>query len=513
MGVSNFYSVNVKTPGQPATGGGQTVLGGAPQGLNFLEFIMAQLAQKTEAAGTGTPGSKEDGPLQSGNPLLAKDTKLDICTLVAANPEISEQMANVSAEEQTKLEQTLALNQQAFDDILKPLIGEDGTISVDDINALSDIESKTGGKLKLLDSFLIDGGSGEASSLDRLKAMLAKLEELAAESGSPVFVATNLTPEQITELQNILKGQSDKTLDDQAFAGVFIGLVQLVPPSGKSGLPQTVAEAEAAKAADTLASELNSIIPGGEGDLGADISPASEDGTETQFAKILKDATDKKNAAGVVVDKTQPEAKAALDGSVLQGFAFSEPGSLFTTPEWMNDFMERMGFQNQSAMHVSGLGQSVNIATHAGGATLPHPGTQMVAATLQKAASDGEAKNIVLQLDPPELGRIEIQMSFGKDKAVKAVMIAEKPETMAMLQRDAHVLERALTSTGFEADGALSFQLAQEGYDFNHNGRHDGHGGHGGGKDSADGETQLIETTMTWFVDPETGHMRYNFVA
>ena len=507
MGISNFYTVNIKAAGAPTGVAAQTALGGPLNGMNFIDFILAQLAQKAEGTeGEHAPDAGgENSLLQSGNPLLAKDPKLDIATLIAANPEIAEEISALSTDEQTKLMETLALNQKAFDDILKPLIA-DGEFSADDMNVLANLETKTGAHFKLLDSVLIDSETSGEISLDRLKAIMAKIEALAAENGSPAFVTTNLTPGQIAELQDILSGKSDKTLDDAAFAGVFIGLIQIVPPTnkGNASLPQSVAQGAAAKTADALASELNSIVPGGEGDLSA------EEDAQAQFGKILKDITGKKAGS----DKTLAQnPKSTPDGSLLQNWPFPQMGSLLTTPDWVTDLMDKMGFQAQSASTITGLGAAINTATHAGSAALPHPGTQMVAATLQKAAADGEAKNLILQLDPPELGRIEIQMSFGKDKAVKAVMIAEKPETMAMLQRDAHVLERALTSTGFEADGALSFQLAQEGYDFNHNGRHDGHGGHGGGKDSADGETQLIETTMTWFVDPETGHMRYNFVA
>jgi hypothetical protein len=102
-------------------------------------------------------------------------------------------------------------------------------------------------------------------------------------------------------------------------------------------------------------------------------------------------------------------------------------------------------------------------------------------------------------------------MTF-KDKTVKAIVTAEKPETHMMLQRDAQVLERALQEAGLDADGGLSFELAEHGFDFDqHNQRGGGHDEGGTGSGLNDGEeVEIIESTMTWHVDPETGHTRYD---
>ncbi|HRQ60590.1 MAG TPA: flagellar hook-length control protein FliK, partial [Alphaproteobacteria bacterium] len=124
----------------------------------------------------------------------------------------------------------------------------------------------------------------------------------------------------------------------------------------------------------------------------------------------------------------------------------------------------------------------------------------------------GENRTMTLQLDPPELGRVEIKMSFEKNSKIKAVLTAEKPETHAMLQRDAGILERALQDAGLDSENGLSFELAKEGYTFGQ----DDHQGHGGGtknRADADPEEEIIQTTLQWAVDEQTGHMRYNIVA
>ena len=107
-------------------------------------------------------------------------------------------------------------------------------------------------------------------------------------------------------------------------------------------------------------------------------------------------------------------------------------------------------------------------------------------------------------------------MTFSKDKTMKAVVKAETPETFMMLQRDAQILERALHDAGLDADSGLSFELAQDGEFMDQNnqrgGGHD-QGGTGRGGNSNGDELEIIESTMTWRVDPNTGHTRYDIYA
>ena len=144
-----------------------------------------------------------------------------------------------------------------------------------------------------------------------------------------------------------------------------------------------------------------------------------------------------------------------------------------------------------------------------------HPGTQMVSAQISRAAQNGETKQITLQLDPPELGRVEVRLEFGDERMVKAHLIVEKPETLLMLQRDANALERALQNAGLETDsGSLDFEMASEDYAFN--GDREGNsqnGGTGSGNENEAEDLDLIETTMDWDVDPETGHVHYSILA
>lgn len=88
--------------------------------------------------------------------------------------------------------------------------------------------------------------------------------------------------------------------------------------------------------------------------------------------------------------------------------------------------------------------------------------TQMIGLQMSRNAAS-KIDTFTMQLEPADLGRLEVQMRFGKDGAVSAKLIADKPETLTMLQRDSGQLERILQQSGLEvADGALSFDLRQQ---------------------------------------------------
>ena len=89
---------------------------------------------------------------------------------------------------------------------------------------------------------------------------------------------------------------------------------------------------------------------------------------------------------------------------------------------------------------------------------IPWPARQVVPFAVSLAL--GSDDSISLTLDPVELGRVEVAIARGADAHVS--LRAERPETLALLQRDRAELERALAGTGFGAEGrapSLSFGL------------------------------------------------------
>lgn len=229
--------------------------------------------------------------------------------------------------------------------------------------------------------------------------------------------------------------------------------------------------------------------------------------------------TGKKVPGGIenAIEKIKSKVSAALS-TVTGNPALT--GSLETPTHLSADvFPENMDMLGVNAqVKATGLTTTAAMTSLSGNApqaVYPHPATQAVAASISKAAADGEDKNFTLKLDPPELGRVEVKMSIDKHNKVKAHLVIEKPETFMMLQRDAHVLERSLQGIGMETgDGGLSFELAQDGNMFQNEGDRGGERyGTGGKSREENNEASVIESSMTWHVDPDTGIQHYNILA
>lgn len=100
--------------------------------------------------------------------------------------------------------------------------------------------------------------------------------------------------------------------------------------------------------------------------------------------------------------------------------------------------------------HVSST-QSLQVTTMSAAAPTAQAqtaaATQLVAAI--KAERLGNSNNIEVRLDPPELGRVRIDFSMETADAVKAVLTAERSETLDHLRRNMNDLMDQLRQAGF----------------------------------------------------------------
>jgi flagellar hook-length control protein FliK len=83
---------------------------------------------------------------------------------------------------------------------------------------------------------------------------------------------------------------------------------------------------------------------------------------------------------------------------------------------------------------------------------------------------DGKSR-FEIRLDPPELGRIDVQLRVDRDGSVMSRLVVERADTLDLLRRDAASLERALNGAGLKtAEHGLEFSLRDHGL-----ARHQGH--------------------------------------
>lgn len=169
--------------------------------------------------------------------------------------------------------------------------------------------------------------------------------------------------------------------------------------------------------------------------------------------------------------------------------------------------------------------QAANAITAQNNAAQSHPTTQMLAMSLtkmaSKAANGQDSQTYRLQLDPPEMGRIDIEMDvIEKTGHLKAVITAEKPEALGLLQRDMHVLLKAMQDAGFEgmSQNDLAFNLSQGNENMaDNNGHGKGFGGQGGEHSDANADLEtasvMIEGEMSLIIDPVTGQRHVNMMV
>jgi flagellar hook-length control protein FliK len=123
----------------------------------------------------------------------------------------------------------------------------------------------------------------------------------------------------------------------------------------------------------------------------------------------------------------------------------------------LTDLQNVTGTQNQNSTTAT-----VRIGTLPG-QTQP---TQVPAMTIALQIARNLQKGVNrfdIRLDPAEMGRIDVRMEVSRDGAVAAHMTVEKPETLALLQRDAGSLQQALTDSGLQANpDSLSFSLRDQ---------------------------------------------------
>ena len=114
-----------------------------------------------------------------------------------------------------------------------------------------------------------------------------------------------------------------------------------------------------------------------------------------------------------------------------------------------------------TASNTSASGaKAASIVQQHAAADVRSPGIQ-VAMQLSKAVQNGMDR-MTIRLDPADMGRVHVKLEVGHDGRAIAMVAADRPETLDLLQRDARSLERALQDAGLKTDGqSLSFSLSQ----------------------------------------------------
>ena len=91
-----------------------------------------------------------------------------------------------------------------------------------------------------------------------------------------------------------------------------------------------------------------------------------------------------------------------------------------------------------------------------------HRGRQVTARLVIGAA--GGTSSVRIELEPADLGRVEVALHLGDAGTAVASFTVDRPETLQLLQRDARTVTDMLSAAGFSVDaGSLGFSLRDGG--------------------------------------------------
>lgn len=185
-------------------------------------------------------------------------------------------------------------------------------------------------------------------------------------------------------------------------------------------------------------------------------------------------------SAAVAADQTAPQAPAAAPGSgavsaAIQAsggqnsgpFQADQPGIMRDTPisaAFVHDLSaagDAAGANGRMSERVEALRVTAETTPQR---TAPQssetaPPVRELAIQISRHADAG-MNRFQMRLDPPELGRVEVRMEISPEGRLSAVIAADRPDTLDLLQRDSRALERSLLDAGIKTDsGGLSFSL------------------------------------------------------
>ncbi|WP_375195293.1 flagellar hook-length control protein FliK [Sphingobium sp.] len=122
-------------------------------------------------------------------------------------------------------------------------------------------------------------------------------------------------------------------------------------------------------------------------------------------------------------------------------------------------------------------------------------------------AAKGERDDLLIRLDPRDMGRINVRLSFDRDGTLRAVMSADSPAALDMLRRESGDLNRALADAGIRSD-AQSLRFDTRSGDQGQGAGQGWQRGHSGGQQDQGGRPHPADDGAGDFIDPHYRPLR-----
>mgnify|MGYP003624354469 CR=1 FL=1 len=430
-----------------------------------LQALQGQLPTNNAVSNTNTAATSHNAQDTSYSALIA--TGLTPSQMTALSATQSEQSMQELSDVDVNLISVVAVSANTL-----PV--QTGAAQPSSDNTLRNIRAKHGEL----------GQNAPLSSAD-IKALKETIDQLAPLNQNNADNSTGQQNTQGTQMTGRVDGQANNN-------GAAVSFEALVKTGFLAPEDLTVFTKENA------ATSANRDLPF----IGGEARPtgsAQSNGTQSTAS-----GTTGKNAAEVASAKAQAVANAS---GLVPWDSLAEASSLDVPPEGLSlgQVLHNTAHTSPTLMHAH--------------AAAPHQATQTIAAKLtQHATKSGEAE-LQIELDPPELGRVRIQMIAEGDGKIKAQLSFDKPETFLMMQRDSAQLEKALAEAGIDmGDNTLEFSLSSDNQGENRGDGDDNRNQNGAssGADSVDDDNAqdvvIMNTKMDWYSD-NNGNLRLDMLT
>ena len=190
----------------------------------------------------------------------------------------------------------------------------------------------------------------------------------------------------------------------------------------------------------------------------ADTKPAGQDFSNVPLQTDGKDSSNAKPTHAAATD-TAPQLQATQPLPPAQATPSQAPQTIAVT-------LGGPAPQNGGPGGPSTL--PIHVVAHdpdaMAGAAVTAPNTDALAVSIAARSLSG-SKQFDIRLDPPELGRVEVRLSIDASGKTEAHMTTDQPQTLALLQKDAPILTRALRDAGLDvSQNGLNFSLKGQGH-------------------------------------------------
>lgn len=149
----------------------------------------------------------------------------------------------------------------------------------------------------------------------------------------------------------------------------------------------------------------------------------------------------------------KPTTVPAIKEAAPQGAAFAE---------LIRDLADAQGLSLRAGDHVGGIERMAGNGPHGTGEALRPTPLQMLPVEIGMNAMRGVTK-FQIRLDPAELGRVDVKLEIRDNGEVRANLVVERVETLAMLRRDSASLQQAFEQAGLkQSPDGLSFSLRDD---------------------------------------------------